>query len=582
MQGRPWAGTLACGGAVLAAYLGVMVWLTWPLAGSLRSALPSSHFACRFDLPYAIWALAYETHALATAPGRFADANIFHPATSALFYGQTGIGALPLFAPVFLATGNPALAGNVTFLLGLALTATALHLVVRRWTASHLAGAVAAATLLANQWLIWDFVPTAPHWATLELLPVIALLAATPFTSTWAALRLVPVLAVQCATDPVYIAPAVLAPLAVLAALRLARRSTRAAALRLLVALGLTVVALSPIYGAYVAVRSRNPDLARQTSWVVTEASFPMPLVSRFFEAVVPLRLSTPALVIVALGAVAALWNRRTRGPSASPSGWRQGVLWLVVSGVLASPPVATVGTTRIRMPLGWAELAMPVLGTFRVPSRFGVSGLVGLAILCGVGFAALAGAIDGLLRLRPSVARVARTALAVAAVVWIYRTYVDGYRGFPSGTRMPPAYPTQPAPAVPAPFLAGLRASRAPLLELPARTGLGSEAEQALAMYHSISHWRPLLNGYSSYWPVGFPERMAEAARLPEPGALEHLVETTGLGAVWVHTQALAPERRAAWSAPPPPQAGHAGLVVVARGGPDVLYAVEPPPPGP
>lgn len=567
------------GGALLVAYVGVMVWLTWPLAASLSSALPFSKLASRFDLPYAIWALAHETHALTTAPARFADANIYHPTPSALFYGPTGLGALPLFAPVFLATGNPALAGNVTFLLGLALTATTLHLVVRRWTASHLAGAVAAATLLANQWLIWDFVPTAPHWAALGLLPLIPLLVATPCASTWAALRLVPVLAVQCATDLVYVAPAVLAPLAVLVVLRLPRRSTRAGALRLLVALGLTVVVLSPLYGAYAAVHSRNPDLARQTRWVITEASFPMPLAARFFEFVAPLRLSTPALAIVGLGLVAALWNRRTRAPSASPSGWAQGFLWLVVSGVLAAPPVATVGATRIRMPLGWAELVAPVFATFRVPSRFGVSGLVGLAILCGVGFGALAGVIDGWLHRRPSLARVARTALAVIAIVWTYRAYVDGYRGWPWRVSMPSAYPTQPAPAVPATLLPILRASRAPLLELPAGTGPGSEAAQALAMYHSIWHWRPLLNGYSSYWPVGFPERMAEAERLPEPDALQRLVETTGLGAVWVHTQALAPERRAAWSALPPPQAGGFRLVPVTRVGPDVLYAVEPPP---
>jgi hypothetical protein len=88
-----------------------------------------------------------------------------------------------MFAPVFLASGNAALALNVTFLLGLVLTATTMHVVVRRWTGSDLAGLVGATTLLLNQWILWGFVPRTPHWAALCLFPVIAFTAAKPFDS---------------------------------------------------------------------------------------------------------------------------------------------------------------------------------------------------------------------------------------------------------------------------------------------------------------------------------------------------------------------------------------------------------------
>jgi len=126
------AGAILRASWLLAFYLAGVAWLTWPLAGSLSSALPCPTRIFMHDIYYSTWVLAHESHALLTAPWRIADANIFHPTPSALFYGPAALGALPLFAPVFLATGNPTLAINLTFLVGLALTGAAMHVVVRR------------------------------------------------------------------------------------------------------------------------------------------------------------------------------------------------------------------------------------------------------------------------------------------------------------------------------------------------------------------------------------------------------------------------------------------------------------------
>ena len=63
---------------------------------------------------------------------------------------------MPLFAPVYLITGNPTLAGNLAWLGGVALTATALHLVVRSWSRLESAGAVAGFTYLTTRWVYWD------------------------------------------------------------------------------------------------------------------------------------------------------------------------------------------------------------------------------------------------------------------------------------------------------------------------------------------------------------------------------------------------------------------------------------------
>src|SRR5256712_12802108 len=110
------AGAILRASWLLAFYLAGVAWLTWPLAGSLSSVLPCPTGMFMHDIYYSTWALAHESHALLTAPWRIADANIYHPTPSALFYVPAGLGALPLFAPVFLATGNPTLAINVTFL----------------------------------------------------------------------------------------------------------------------------------------------------------------------------------------------------------------------------------------------------------------------------------------------------------------------------------------------------------------------------------------------------------------------------------------------------------------------------------
>ena len=56
-----------------------------------------------------------------------------------------------------------------------------------------------------------------------------------------------------------------------------------------------------------------------------------------------------------------------------------------------------------------------------------------------------------------------------------------------------------------------------------------------ALAMYRSIFHWQPLLNGYASYWPDGFPARMRLASALPDPAALSQLQRDVGLANVLV-----------------------------------------------
>jgi hypothetical protein len=142
-------------------------------------------------------------------------------------------------------------------------------------------------------------------------------------------------------------------------------------------------------------------------------------------------------------------------------------------------------------------------------------------------------------------------------------------------------------------------------VLELPVGQVRGPDSPndaplQARAMFRSIFHHRPILNGYGGYWPEGFPERMALARRLPDPGALGALRAATGLEMILVHPRlygaverqlcrmlerrGLTAERcqedfgvaqRAAWRALA--TGDRPDLRLVATEGDDLLFAVTP-----
>jgi hypothetical protein len=79
------------------------------------------------------------------------------------------------------------------------------------------------------------------------------------------------------------------------------------------------------------------------------------------------------------------------------------------------------------------------------------------------------------------------------------------------------------------------LEAGEGPVLELPV-WGATAILWQLGAMIRSTFHWRPVLNGYGSYWPAGFRGRMQLARRLPDPDALAILRRETGVTTVVVH----------------------------------------------
>ena len=133
-----------------------------------------------------------------------------------------------------------------------------------------------------------------------------------------------------------------------------------------------------------------------------------------------------------------------------------------------------------------------------------------------------------------------------------------------------PARYPTVAVAGPPEPFLPTLRSGDGPLLELPAE-GL---VPATTAMYRSTFHWRPILNGYASFWPARHPGDMALADRLPDRDAVDALRRGTGLELVLVRLQEMPAAARPRWLDLPALEAS--GLELVARTPAELLFRVS------
>src|SRR5262249_21289115 len=154
--------------------------------------------------------------------------------------------------------------------------------------------------------------------------------AAAPTASFGATIALWALALAQCLTDVVYIAPALLGPLALLGVVRLSRRASRRTGMSLLLAVLLAAASLLPVYRAHWRGAAKTPRRAQQAVWrQAPEATVcPSALVSPFRPFVIP----PLAVLLLGAGAIAV---RRQGGPRDDPErrAWRAGLFWTVAGG---------------------------------------------------------------------------------------------------------------------------------------------------------------------------------------------------------------------------------------------------------
>ena len=147
--------------------------VTWP-----HARLLSTHLAAHHDPLLSIWRLGWIAHALRTAPSQLFDANIFYPAKDTLAFSDATLLQGLIGAPLFWLGAPPVLVYNLLLLIGFAGSGLAMYILARHLTGSMGASLVAAAVCtvlpyriehvmhLELQWLM--FVPLT--WWALHLL----------------------------------------------------------------------------------------------------------------------------------------------------------------------------------------------------------------------------------------------------------------------------------------------------------------------------------------------------------------------------------------------------------------------------
>lgn len=563
--------SLVAEACVAAAAYAAIVWLLlYPLfADPARQVLdPSNRADGWLTAPvasWAMWVMAWDWHALTTAPSQLFGANIFHPLPASLATAQPLLGQLPIFAPVYAATGNPVLAYQLNLLVALALCGATMFALLRH------RGVGRAAAFFGG--FVYVFCPvrmgslTHVQVIAAQYLPLVVLFLdetlATARLRCAAVLAMVLALQILCSEELSYLTLMTVVGYGagVLWHLR-ARVSPRGAAL---------VVAAAAI-GIALAYAVRIPRLQLTELGLLAESDWLA--WARLDSAGWLINYLVPPLVRQWLGsggpalyigfaplacALFALFGGKDEAAEPARGRLRAGAVGVIaVSYLMALGPEISIAGLSLPTVHAVAALLMPDLSTVATPARFGLTLMLGIAALAGLGldgvlhrFAAVPGG-------RPRLAWAAALLVAVATAVEYGLPFADrATRAIEAGDLTRPVYRA----------LAQLPPGA--VLELPAATcDLFNGDLESFYTVSSTAHWQPLLNGYGSRSPAPRQTVVALAESLPDARATELLGRMTGLRYVVVHLAHLRHSDRGRWLSPP-------GLKLVGFYGSDLLFEV-------
>ena len=154
---------------VYVAMVVVGVVATWPLTASLATAVPSN----LIDSMEATWIFGWIAHALGNDPAGVFDGNIFHPADSTLAFAENLLGVAVFVSPVYAISGNVVLTTNVAYLLVLAASGYGIALLIREVTGQWTPAIIAGAAVVASPYEVMKLTHT--HVIATHLIPFILL-----------------------------------------------------------------------------------------------------------------------------------------------------------------------------------------------------------------------------------------------------------------------------------------------------------------------------------------------------------------------------------------------------------------------
>ena len=481
---RSVAAALACGAALAATVV-----MTWPLAAGFGRLVRTS----QGDGPYAIWNVSWVAHALTTAPLGLFDANIFHPHPRTLAYSEINLVGGLVAIPGWLATRNPYVAHNSALFFAFATSALGMWLLARRLTGSSAAAAPAA--------ILYAFCPYFfAHTPHIQLLmggglPISMLLlyrvVDSPTAGRGAALgAALAIQALACAYYGIFAGLIVGYASIFLAFTRRRWRSRRywiaigagaAVSIVLVLPFFLPFVELQQERGFHRTIDESSQYSANVQSYLASAAhahAWLLDLVRRwppFNEVLFPGFL---ALGAAALGSIAAL---RAGRAAASNRSDRETLVLFGSIGLLAF--WASFGP---QAGLYWLLYhTIPLFSFLRAPSRLGPVVMLGLIVVAALGFRSL---LDRFLARHRALAAAALVALGIAELNQI-----------PFGW--------QRAPTLPSAYRLLAQLPPGPVAEFPFFGTRAAFHLHTQFMLFSTSHWLPLVNGYSDYFPRDFRE---------------------------------------------------------------------------
>jgi hypothetical protein len=533
-----------------AAYTALAVAETWPLAARLPSALPHDPY----DPALVTWILWWNAHAVPYT-ARWWNAPMFWPMPGALALSEHLLGISILTSPLQWLGLAPATAYNVAFLASFPLAALAFHALAFALTGRHGAASIGAIAFAfgpyrlaqaAHLQMLWTFaLPVALlalyryldtrrtrwlalfaiAWCVQGLSNGYLLLFFPVLLGLWAAwhvrdtrdlaaialagfagsLPLLPILVqyqrwhtALALSRPLYEIQAdsadILSIVSTGDTAKLWRGLSRFAHVEdqffpgvvvlLLVAAGIVAAIIN-------APRAKQSILARRVRLVLLCAAIAAAVAALSTVAIGPWAITAgrrltlvsasapdkPLTIALLLGAIYTL-----SGPRAIAA-WRRAspFAFFVVSAAVMftlalGPTPRLAGRPVLFHSLYWWLLQIPVYSAVRVPARFGALFELCLAVAASLAFA----------RLTASLHR--RTQIAIAGVI-VAVVAIEGWPEIPV-VPVPPAWSFAPADG-----------SHAALLELP----LGSVEGDSAALWHSMQHRLPIVNGYSGYVPVHY-----------------------------------------------------------------------------
>lgn len=469
--------------AATAGLLLVLAVMSWPLVTDLAGQGV-------FDRPDGrlnAWILAWVAHALLHAPDRIFQAPIFHPLPDALAFSENLVLPGVLAAPAQL-LGGPALAYNLTLLLGNAISGLGVYLLVRRASGDRLAAFAGAAFFAAG---IHRWVNMAHLHAQLTLFLPMALLALDRYLERRTLRRALAVgllLALQSAAS-IYVGAVTAVLLAVALALgALAGRLRAGDVARLLLGMAFAALLLAPLARPYLRMRAFQGEefpLETVAAYATTPESYAASA-GRFYEGIARRQLDPervrdplfPGLLPILLGVA---------GLAVAPRRYA----WVALLGSLVAILISLGPATGFYR---FLHENIVLFRGIRALSRFALVPVLALALLLGL---ALAG----------------RRGLRGLALLLLLA----------EANLAPIRYARYQPPSAASRFLAGREGAVA---WLP----LGEGDTQA--MLDSLAHFRPLLNGDSGFVPRPYTRAMEllndrfgeDALRLLRGAGVRHL----------------------------------------------------------